>query len=325
MRVHTISSVVGVLVVLALSAGADAQARNPRSLRPRPLPCGDLVSFQVHLDRQGFSPGEIDGASGTNLSRALAAMQSSRSLPSTSQPDCATWQALAGAGAEPATAIYTVTADDVKGPFEKVIPPGLEQQATLATLGYQSAIEELAERFHASPALLLRLNPGLSVVPGRKVRVPAVTPFDFAASPGAHPVPAGVTVLVSSSDSSLRVLAADGSVLFYAPVTTGSEHDPLPIGSHQVVVVRWRPVFRYNPNLFWDANETDEKATIKPGPNNPVGVVWIALDLENYGLHGTPEPGRVGHAESHGCVRLTNWDAARVAAFVKPGTVVEFR
>jgi lipoprotein-anchoring transpeptidase ErfK/SrfK len=108
-------------------------------------------------------------------------------------------------------------------------------------------------------------------------------------------------------------------------VTTGSVPDPLPSGDYKVLGVSWHPTFHYNPDLFWDAKEGDEKATLKPGPNNPVGVVWVALNLEHYGLHGTPEPGNVGHTESHGCVRLTNWDAARVAAIVKPGTPVQFR
>jgi lipoprotein-anchoring transpeptidase ErfK/SrfK len=136
---------------------------------------------------------------------------------------------------------------------------------------------------------------------------------------------AGVTILVSRADSSLRATTADGALLFYAPVTTGSVHDPLPSGDYTVLGVSWQPTFHYNPDLFWDAKESDEKATIKPGPNNPVGVVWIALSLEHYGLHGTPEPGHVGHTESHGCVRLTNWDAARLSALVKPGTPVQFR
>jgi len=113
--------------------------------------------------------------------------------------------------------------------------------------------------------------------------------------------------------------------VFYAPVTTGSEHDPLPVGDWKVLGTQWHPVFHYNPSLFWDAKAKDTRADIKPGPNNPVGVVWVALSKEHYGLHGTPEPGNVGHTESHGCVRLTNWDAARVAALVKPGTPVLFR
>jgi lipoprotein-anchoring transpeptidase ErfK/SrfK len=323
---HVRKLTVALLIVLSLHAAleAQAQARKTRPPKTVPLACGDLVSFQVLLDRQGFSPGQIDGKPSPNFSHALVAMQSARALPPSGQPDCATWQALAVEGAEPAIATYTVTSDDLKGPFEQ-IPPRLAQQAALAALGYQSAMEELAERFHASPALLQQLNPGEAIVEGMELHVPAVTPFNADVKPTFDPDAAGVTILVSRADSALRAMRADGTILFYAPVTTGSVHDPLPSGDYKVLGLSWQPAFHYNPDLFWDAKESDEKATIKPGPNNPVGVVWIALNLEHYGLHGTPEPGRVGHAESHGCVRLTNWDAARLAALVKPGTPVQFR
>ncbi len=155
--------------------------------------------------------------------------------------------------------------------------------------------------------------------------MPAVTPFNPNIKPTPDLAAGDVTILVSRDDSALRAVRANGTILFYAPVTTGSVHDPLPVGDYKVLGVRWLPAFHYNPSLFWDAKEGDEKTMIKPGPNNPVGVVWIAINLEHYGLHGTPEPGRIGHTESHGCVRLTNWDAARVAALVKPGTAVQFR
>ena len=121
------------------------------------------------------------------------------------------------------------------------------------------------------------------------------------------------------------MIAADDRTVFFAPVTSGSSHDPLPLGNWRVRSVVWMPEFHYNPDLFWDAKVTDTKATIKPGPNNPVGVVWIDLSVEHYGLHGTPEPSRIGYTQSHGCVRLTNWDAARVAAFVGPNTPVIFK
>jgi lipoprotein-anchoring transpeptidase ErfK/SrfK len=155
--------------------------------------------------------------------------------------------------------------------------------------------------------------------------VPGVTPFDPNAKPAAPADAGDVAVQVSREESALRVTRADGSPVFFAPVTTGSQHDPLPPGNWTVVGVQWHPPFHYNPNLFWDAKPQDTKATIKPGPNNPVGVVWISLNLEHYGIHGTPEPGHVGHTESHGCVRLTNWDAARVASLVKRGTPVVFK
>ena len=289
-----------------------------------PLECGDYLSFQVLLDRQGFSPGEIDDRPGPNLTHALAAMQSVRNLPQTGEPDCDSWHALAGDQAGDLIAEYTVTEADLKGPFETNIPRNLVQQAELPALGYRSPLERLGEKFHASPALLQRMNPRTAIAAGATLRVPAVEPFDPAAKPTPDPLRDEVAIVVSKESSALRATRADGTLVFFAPVTTGSEHDPLPLGDWKVTGTRWYPKFHYNPQLFWDASEGDRHATIAAGPNNPVGVIWINLNLEHYGLHGTPEPGHVGHTESHGCVRLTNWDAVRVAALVKPGTPVRF-
>jgi lipoprotein-anchoring transpeptidase ErfK/SrfK len=292
---------------------------------PPPLSCGDYVGFQVLLDRQGFSTGEIDGKPGPNLTRAITAMQTARKLATTGQPDCDTWHALGGDHGQPALMDYTLSDDDVKGPFAGDIPRELAKQASLPSLGYRTPLEMIAERFHTSPALLRQYNIGIEFTAGQKISVPAVTAFLAEAKPAADALADDTTIEVSKDESALRATRADGSVVFYAPVTTGSEHDPLPIGDWKVLGLQWYPVFHYNPNLFWDAKPKDTRADIKPGPNNPVGVVWIALSKEHYGLHGTPEPGNVGHTESHGCVRLTNWDAARVAALVKPGTPVLFR
>jgi len=288
-------------------------------------PCGSPFAFQVLLDRQGFSSGEIDGTLGVNVTRALTALKDARKLASTGQPDCEMWHALGGDSAASASVAYTITADDVKGPFEKMIPRDLDKQASLPAMSYRNPLEKLAERFHVSPALLQQMNPQAKFSAGQRVQVPAVTPFDPDAKPATDPAAGDVTVQVTKSESSLRATRADGSLIFYAPVTTGSEHDPLPIGDWKVTAVSWHPVFHYNPNLFWDAKPSQTRATIKAGPNNPVGVVWIDLNLEHYGIHGTPEPSRIGHTESHGCVRLTNWDAARLASLVKAGTPVRFR
>jgi lipoprotein-anchoring transpeptidase ErfK/SrfK len=292
------------------------------------LPCGDYVSFQVLLDRQGFSPGQIDGKPGTTFSHALTALQQARNVAATGQADCDTWRALAGdqaASSQQTVTTYELTDADVHGPFTKTIPREISKQASLDTLGYQSAIEELGEKFHASPALLRQLNPKLQLAPGAEIKVPAVTPFDPAGKRPIDPAAGDVTVQVSREDSSVRVMGADGKLLFFAPVTTGSEHDPLPPGQWKVTGIDWHPVFHYNPSLFWDAKPGDNKATVKSGPNNPVGVVWINLSLEHYGLHGTPEPANIGKTESHGCVRLTNWDAVRLASLVKRGTPVIFQ
>jgi lipoprotein-anchoring transpeptidase ErfK/SrfK len=317
----------------ASSAGASAEQRHAPAKKParrsKPaqpaLPCGDAFAFEVLLDRQNFSPGEIDGKLGTNAAHAIAAVQTARGLEPTGDADCDTWHALGGDTSGAMLATYTIEKSDVKGPFAKKIPGDLVKQASLPALSYRSPLEQLAERFHVSPALLRRMNPRVPLRAGAEIKVPAVTPFDVDTKPPKEPSEPDVTIQVTRGDSALRAIRPDGTVILFAPVTTGSEHDPLPVGNWKVTSIDRHPAFHYNPELFWDANPKHSKATIKPGPNNPVGVVWIGLDLEHYGLHGTPEPSRIGYAESHGCVRLTNWDAARVASIVKPGTPVLFR
>ena len=242
----------------------------------------------------------------------------------TGRPDCAAWQALDDGGEKPTLVPYTITPGDVKGPFIEHVPTDMQAAAKLPELEYTSPIEALAERFQAAPALLKRLNPRARFVAGEQITVPAVAPFDDVAKPQHDPAAGDVSVRVSRKESALRVTRPDGTLVFFAPVSSGSTHDPLPPGTWKVTSVTWRPVFHYNPDLFWDADPKEDAATIKAGPNNPVGIAWIGLDLEHYGLHGTPEPATIGATTSHGCVRLTNWDAARVAALVKPGTPVVF-
>jgi lipoprotein-anchoring transpeptidase ErfK/SrfK len=231
---------------------------------------------------------------------------------------------------------HVITAEEVAGPFTESIPQDMLEQAKLPALNYTSPLEALAERFHCSPALLQKLNPGAQFAAGETIIVPNVVVLDMpapAAEParGARaqtppPTPGGnVKVIVSKSASSLTVVDDKGTVILDAPVTSGSQHDPLPIGNWAVTTVSWRPTFHYNPDLFWDANPAHSKADILPGPNNPVGLVWIDLTKENYGIHGTSEPGQIGHTSSHGCVRLTNWDAVHVASLVRKGTPVVFK
>ena len=269
-----------------------------------------VVRAQILLDRAHYSPGEIDGHWGDNLRVAIAGYQAARMLSPTGIVDQNTWQAL-NADTAQLLAPYTITPDYVAGPFDK-IPREMMAQAKLQSLGYQSAQEKLGERFHISPTLLAKLNPGKDLTKaGEQIMVPDVV--------REYAVPAD-KVVVSKSARTVSALRADGTILAQYPATMGSEHDPLPVGEWKITEIDHYPKFHYNPALFWDAKPRDAKATIPSGPNNPVGVAWIGLSKEHYGIHGSPEPGNIGHTQSHGCIRLTNWDAEDLSKMVKVGT-----
>ncbi|MFC3814955.1 L,D-transpeptidase family protein [Lysobacter sp. GCM10012299] len=315
------SAALAALIVPVLSLAQGAPADAPALMRALEASAiqGDLkddanaparLRAQILLDRMQFGPGEIDGRWGSNTERAIAAFQRSRNLDASGSLDEATWQAL-NTDAAPVLVEYRLTAQDIAGPYT-ALPDDMMAKAALPQLGFASLAEALGERFHASPALLEALNPGADLTrEGTTLWVPNVQ--------AAEPAKAA-SVIVDKSDASVMLRDAQGHVYARYPASTGSEHDPLPIGKWTIKGVARDPHFQYNPKLFWDAEPGHKGAKIAPGPNNPVGVVWIDLSKDHYGIHGTPEPGMVGKTESHGCIRMTNWNAATLANAVAPGT-----
>nr|WP_293243515.1 L,D-transpeptidase [Panacagrimonas sp.] len=289
--------------------GEQVLAATSEAVGPRSIGAAALRA-QIRLDRARFSPGEIDGRFGSTFRNALRGYQKAMDLPVTGTVDEATWRAL-DRDADPVLARYRITDADAAGPYVAT-PEDMMEKAKLPSLGFASVAEALGERFHASPELIAHLNPGKDLHKvGEEILVPNVYP------PGK--VEGAKMVVVDKSDATVSVRDAQDKVLAQFPATMGSKHDPLPIGKWKINGVGRNPDFKYNPDLFWDAEAGHAKAVIPPGPNNPVGVVWVDLSKKHYGIHGTPEPSKIGKTQSHGCIRLTNWDAATLGDSVSPG------
>jgi lipoprotein-anchoring transpeptidase ErfK/SrfK len=320
-------------VSLALCVAAQQQTQPSNKEQTQPIKKSSqldpIFEAQVWLDRREFSPGEIDGKQGKNTEKAIAAFQEANNLPVTSKADAKTLKALREQGVKPIVE-YTITKEDLGGPFADKIPDDFMAMAKLERLAYTSPEEALAEKFHVSQEVLNHLNPQSKFSAGEKIKVPNV--FEQKKQDakkvqqvaGKKSETGAVTVVLSKAKQQLVVKDGDGKTIFFAPITAGSEQYPYPAGTWKVKAVAPNPTFHYNPELFKDSKPGDEKTKVAPGPNSPVGVVWIDLTAEHYGIHGTPSPETIGYAESHGCIRLTNWDVQTVASMVKPGTTVIF-
>ncbi len=277
-------------------------------------PDAGMVRLQILLDRSRFSPGVIDGLGGENTRQAIAAWRKANDRGENGDADAALLQALAAADAAPVMAQYTLTAADLAGPFSP--PAGADLAATArAGTNFTSALERLAERFHVTEALLQGLNPGVDFRrAGQTLVVPAVTDA---------PLSGVARIVIDKTERSARAFDEAGTLLAFYPATIGSSERPAPSGTVTVVGVAPEPDYTYDPERV-SYDRGDERIVVPAGPNNPVGTVWIDLSRDTYGIHGTPDPSKIGKTASNGCVRLTNWDAEQLAAGVKPGVVVRF-
>jgi lipoprotein-anchoring transpeptidase ErfK/SrfK len=296
-----------------------AEAINDADLssgRVRHGPSPVILKAEILLDRAAISPGQIDGKDGDNLRKAISAFQGLHGLKRTGRLDEKTWSELTGTTNGPVITKYEITEDDTRGPFAKEIPYDLVKMARLHHLSYTSPLALLAAKFHVNPHVLRLLNPGARFgQPGAAILVPDV------GSRNNSPV---AEIEVDKSTKDVRALGDKGELVAFYPATIGSKEKPAPSGRYKVRAIAHDPPYHYDPQFHFKGVHTHHKLTIAPGPNNPVGLVWIDLTKPSYGIHGTPDPSRIGKSFSHGCIRLTNWDALDLARRVRKGTPVDF-
>ncbi|KAA0700365.1 L,D-transpeptidase [Neorhizobium sp. P12A] len=275
----------------------------------------EITALEVFLDRQGISPGAIDGRMGANVTKAIYAYQQMTGQQLDPNNTDAILEQLRLSGGMPIIN-YTITPADAAGPYVASIPEDYAQKATLTSLSYTSTTEMLAERFHMDEDYLKQLNPGVDfTVPGSVIKV---------VNPGDNKSGAVARIIADKGRKQVFAYDANGGLLAAYPATIGSTDTPSPSGTVTVERVVFNPGYTYNPKINFKQGANDKILDIPPGPNGPVGNVWMALSKPTYGIHGTPDPSKIGKSQSHGCVRLTNWDANELAKMVKPGVTVEF-
>jgi len=279
-------------------------------------PDAAVIKAQVLLDRAAFSPGEISGHLDDNTRKAIAAFAAARELPADSKLIGDLWTALSATSDQPVLTEYQISSADVVGPFLQKLPAKMEEMQHLDHLSYTSPREALAERFHMSEALLATLNPGKSFAAAGTTIV--------VANVGARSAAKASRIEIDKPQHLLRVYGAGDKLTAVFPASIGSTEKPAPSGTFKVASVTHNPTYRYDPTYAFKGVKSTKPFIIKPGPNNPVGTVWIGLTAQGYGIHGTPDPDKIGKTASHGCIRLTNWDAEALATMVAKGVPVAF-
>jgi lipoprotein-anchoring transpeptidase ErfK/SrfK len=299
---------------LDIHAVNDAQWSAGSTAKPEINPT--IVKGQVLLGRAGFSPGEIDGKLGDNYKKAIEAFAAESNQPTAGDLNEDIWKKLVATSDEVILKEYVILDDDVKGPFVEDLPAKMEQMKDLPALGYKTPREKIAEKFHMSEELLAQLNPGQKFdQAGQRIIV---------ANARSGPLPKITRIEVNKTKQTLKAFDRNGALIAFYPVTAGSAEKPAPSDRLKITGVSKNPTYRYDPAYSFRGVKAQEAFTIKPGPNNPVGLVWIALSAKSYGIHGTPDPSKVSKSESHGCIRLTNWDALQLASAVAKGVPVDF-
>ncbi|WP_448502080.1 L,D-transpeptidase family protein [Sphingomonas sp.] len=338
-----LATVGAVALMFAGSEDATAQDSATPAVSPpaiaMPQVDRNVLHAQVILDKLGFGPGVLNGEVNGATRAALRGFQARQGIAVTGQLDQPTLRAMYPYRAWRPTKTIALTPGMLAGPYLHPLPEDYGDMAELDGVPYRSPMEKLAEMFHTTPDVLMALNSRETpLAAGQEIVFPNALPtsrdydVDDAAARrtlaylnvGARQ-PQADHVVVDESEGVLKVMDAEDRVVAQFSATLGSAQFPLPIGEWTINSVSFSPDWRFDPDLIAGTKPGAEVAIVPPGPNNPVGLIWIGLSKEHYGIHGTPEPDKIGQTESNGCIRLTNWDAARLALMVKPGTRAVFQ
>jgi lipoprotein-anchoring transpeptidase ErfK/SrfK len=347
------------LVLIGVLPAAARKKATPKTNAPKTAEIEAATRLQVFLDRANFSPGKIDGRYNDFTRKALSLYRESRGeQPQPTSPQSGRHTNVAPdvsglnlASAEPVFVSYTVTETDIQSVGQ--LPSHVPEEAKLKFLPYRDVADAIAEKFHSDIHFLEQLNPrklkGLKA--GDQLKVPNVEPFELAsvkdiqpgsetASQAANEVedqsetqaptsgetgaPRNVSTKVDTKTNMLGVFDAEKLIAAY-PVTIGSAHNTSPIGEWKVRGIAKLPRFRYDKEMLEHGERSGNFYMLAPGPRNPVGVMWIALNKKGIGIHGTNDPSSIGRAASHGCIRLANWDVVRLATKIKAGDNVSIQ